>query len=232
MNAWKDIPGYEGLYQVNLLGQVKRLGGSVGCKNDRLLKIRLSAGGYKSVALSKNSKPKETAIHRCLMLAFVGFPPTPLHEVNHKDGNKLNNDLSNLEWVTASENMKHAITTGLKKAKQGKNNYAAKLTDCKVMEIRRRFAAGERHGNLGKEFGISANHVRDIAAGNKWKHLPVIDNKKERGNHFMKLTCSNVREIRNLRSQGWLIREIAEKFKVSMPTIVNTVNGKYHADVQ
>ena len=226
---WKDIPHYEGVYQVSFGGHVKRVAGSVNCPSDRPLKPRIGAGGYWSVALSQYGVVKETPVHRCVASAFIGLPPSPLHQVNHKDGDKLNNHPDNLEWVTPSENIRHAVQTGLKVAKRGKDRCSTKLSDKQVMDIRRRFAAGEKHHALSKEFGVAAGHIRDIAYGRKWSYLPVLDNKAERGKHFMKLTVSDVSEIRELRKRGWKIKDIAAKYGVSGPTISNTVNGKYHA---
>lgn len=227
--AWKDIPGYEGIYQVDTNGQVKRLAGSRNCLKGRFLKPRMSAGGYLSVALSLHGRPKETGVHKCIALAFIGRPPSTAHQVNHKDGNKLNNHPDNLEWVTASENIRHAVRTGLKVDKRGKERVHTVLTDENVMIIRQRFAAGERHHTLSKEFGVSASHIRDIAYGRKWTYLPVFDNKAERGKRFIKLKTSDVVEIRKLRNAGWKIKDIAAKYGVSGPTISNTVNGKYHS---
>lgn len=100
---WKDVVGYEGLYQVSNLGYVKR--------KNRILKHTYREH-YKAVILCKNGKTKTFQVHRLVALAFI--PNTNnLPQINHIDGNKLNNKVSNLEWVTPSENRKHGIRLGL-----------------------------------------------------------------------------------------------------------------------
>lgn len=103
---WKDIKGYEGYYQVSDKGQVRRFYKD---RYPKLLKNRPSANYY-TVSLSKNCEKKTFAVHRLVAEAFLEKPVTnePL-EVNHKDGNKLNNNVSNLEWVTQRENLLHAM---------------------------------------------------------------------------------------------------------------------------
>lgn len=96
---WKDIKGYEGLYQVSNKGEVKRIG-----KNKNLYK---SLRTYYGVKLSKNNKKKYFNIHRLVAETFIPNPKKML-QINHKDGNKLNNNVNNLEWVTPSDNTKHA----------------------------------------------------------------------------------------------------------------------------
>lgn len=95
--VWKDIPNYEGLYEVSNFGNVYSV----------RKKIRLKPGdngyGYLSVVLCKNGIQTNYKVHRLVMLAFIGEPPAGC-EVNHIDGNKSNNRLDNLEYITSSEN--------------------------------------------------------------------------------------------------------------------------------
>lgn len=100
---WKDIKEYEGIYQVSNLGRVKSLKHS---KEGKLLKGRVTGKGYLSVALFRNSVRKSNSIHRLVAEAFIPNPENK-PEVNHIDENKLNNDVSNLEWVTSKENSNH-----------------------------------------------------------------------------------------------------------------------------
>jgi hypothetical protein len=115
MEIWKDVVGYEGIYEVSNYGRVKRLETLVKNKNGyRLVKekiLNIPSHIYQSVFLS-NGKVKQQYVHRLVANAFI---PNPLNkeQVNHKDGNKLNNNLSNLEWVTKAENQIHAIENGL-----------------------------------------------------------------------------------------------------------------------
>jgi hypothetical protein len=121
---WKDIPEYEGLYQVSNFGEVKSLSkprnvfNSCYIAKERILKPALNDKGYKVVVLTKNKKHKTFRVHRLVALAFINnYESKP--QVNHIDGNKLNNNIENLEWCTNGENEKHAYKLGLKKINEG-----------------------------------------------------------------------------------------------------------------
>lgn len=114
---WKDIKGYEGIYQVSNLGNVKSLNFHRE-KKEKLLKPKLTKDGYFETTLFKEGKCKFIRTHRLVAMAFIENPLNK-KEINHKDGNKLNNNISNLEWVTSSENQKHAYKLGLQKVSGG-----------------------------------------------------------------------------------------------------------------
>ena len=117
MEEWKDIIGYEGLYQVSDLGQVKSIDrfskhakGGLRIFKGRILKNKIdSLGKYTRVSLSKFGKIKDFSVHRLVAIVFI---PNPFNkeEVNHINGIHNENRKSNLEWVTRSENIKHSYT--------------------------------------------------------------------------------------------------------------------------
>jgi hypothetical protein len=113
MEIWKDIEGYNGIYQISSFGNVKSLSNGF-TKKSKVLKQKLDRNGYKSISLSKNSVGKYFSIHRLVAIHFLFRKDISLH-VNHKDGIKTNNNVNNLEWVTRSENQKHAYKMGLLK---------------------------------------------------------------------------------------------------------------------
>ena len=117
MEIWKAIPGYEGLYEVSDFGRVKRIAGYK-CKVDRVLKNKVTKDGYYETALCNGKKYKYIRTHRIVADVFCSNPQNK-PEVNHKDGNKHNNRAENLEWVTPSENQKHAYRFGLHKVSGG-----------------------------------------------------------------------------------------------------------------
>ena len=105
--VWKDIPGYEGLYKISNFGRTKSL------RSSTLRKDVQSGNGYRAIQLSdKNSKKERHYIHRLVALTFLGEPPRSNYVVNHKNLNKSDNRVSNLEWVTPQENMHHAYVNG------------------------------------------------------------------------------------------------------------------------
>ena len=103
---WKDIKDYEGLYQVSNLGRVKRIVGK-GCKKERILKPFKNGKGYLQVALCKNSDTKQPYVHRLVMETYNPCENMKDLQVNHRDEFKENNCLSNLEWMTAKENLNY-----------------------------------------------------------------------------------------------------------------------------
>ena len=107
MERWKVIKGFE-KYSVSDTGEVKSN------KNDHIKANRIDRRGYNDISLYKNGQEHHKKVHRLVAEAFVDNPEGK-DFVNHKDGNKLNNSKDNLEWVTHSENMKHAYATGLAK---------------------------------------------------------------------------------------------------------------------
>ena len=105
---WKDIPGYEGLYQVSNTGQVRSLNYRQTGKT-KILKQHTDKNGYKKVGLSKNGKVKTYAVHRLVAKAFISNPNN-LPYVNHKDENPSNNAVWNLEWCDCSYNTSYGTS--------------------------------------------------------------------------------------------------------------------------
>ena len=138
---WKDIKGYEGLYQISSFGNVKSLDRYIINKNGdkqyfpgKYLTQGIS-DNYLKVILSKNNKQRTFRVHILVARAFIPNPENK-PEVNHIDGNKKNNKVNNLEWNTRSENELHAYKNGLAKpsnkqkqavAKYAKENYSKKV---------------------------------------------------------------------------------------------------------
>ena len=109
---WKDIKNYEGLYMISTSGQVKSLNYNH-THRPHILAVKNHLSGYQTVTLCKKGVNKNKSIHVLVASAFIPNPHN-LPVVNHKDGNKKNNNVSNLEWTTYSGNTKHAIDMGLR----------------------------------------------------------------------------------------------------------------------
>lgn len=164
---WKDIVGFEGLYQVSNLGNVKRLF-SKRVLQERLIGRNIDRYGYVKRVLSKEGKMYFFTEHRLVAIAFIDNPKNKA-TVNHKNGIKTDNRVENLEWHTNSENMSHAIETGLKDQK-GIKHHKCKLTEEQVLEIRK-IGFSETRMSLSKKYGISRTNVLGIIRGKFWKHL-------------------------------------------------------------
>jgi hypothetical protein len=112
MEEWRDIEGWEGLYQVSNMGRVKSF-----CKGkERLLSQIINRNGYCAVHLKQGGRLYYATIHRLVAKSFIQNPDKK-EEVNHIDGIKTNNRVENLEWVNRSENLIHAYKINLRKHK-------------------------------------------------------------------------------------------------------------------
>ena len=165
---WRDVVGYEGLYQVSNMGRVKNISYGDGAK---IRKPVLNTPAYFSMVLYKDSKPTATRIHVLVAKAFIPNPEIKL-VVNHRDGNKLNNRVDNLEWVTQSENLQHAYDTGLKKS--GHEHSRAKLTVEQVRYIREVCIPDDRafgFNALARKFNVSASNIERVYKRERYKNV-------------------------------------------------------------
>jgi hypothetical protein len=127
---WKDVVGYEGIFEVSSKGQMRRKG------KDVPLKQLLNKKGYYAVATKPSGRyglNKTFRVHREVAKAFIPNPDGK-PQVNHKDGVKINNNVSNLEWATASENVRHALEHGLNVPRYGDDNSQSKISDSSVLQ--------------------------------------------------------------------------------------------------
>lgn len=165
MEIWKDIPGYNGQYKVSNLGRVKSLKGKV----ENILKPYLNKDGYGVLGLfSMPMVQKKHYIHRVVAESFIPNAHNK-KEVNHKSGDKMDNRVVNLEWVTKAENLKHAHRTGLINIK-GEGHGRSKLTKQNIAEIRSRLKNGSTQSSLAKEFGVKQPLISKIKLGILWSH--------------------------------------------------------------
>jgi len=165
---WLPVVGYEGIYDVSDWGNIKRVGASSGATIGRILKPLITYG-YKHVGLHKNGKHRQARIHRLVMYAFVGPCPKG-KQVNHKDGDKLNNHLWNLEYVTAGENTRHALNLGLRVPLRGEDNSRSKLKEDNVHKIRK-LLGKETQTAITAMFNVSRRNISHIASGSTWSWL-------------------------------------------------------------
>ena len=155
---WKPIPGYP-RYEVSDTGKVFDI------HTQELVKPKLNNCGYLRVGTRKN----RVFVHRLVALAFI---PNPLNKpcVNHIDGVKTNNHVSNLEWVTYSENINHAYKNGLEKkifgkdhpqyGKVGSMSKSSKLTDEQRLMIPELIKSGKSMAQIAREWGVSRGCIK------------------------------------------------------------------------
>lgn len=148
----------------NLPYIVYRDGRVYSVKQDKFLKPTKSTNGYLMLGSQLGS------LHRLLVETFISKIPKNM-VVNHKDGNKENNDLSNLEIVTYSENTIHAYKTGLLSGKPGENNSMAKITKEEYIEIAKLLKQGYDNEYIGNKYNIHARYVSLLRHGKRWEEM-------------------------------------------------------------
>lgn len=171
----KDIIGYEGLYAVTESGKIwgypKPHRYSTIGKNTkgRFLKPWLIGHGYETVSLYKEHKDKKFLVHRLIGSAYIPNPQN-LREINHKNGNRLDNRVTNLEWVSSKENKAHAWKNGMY-THSGENHYLAKLNPKKVRQIRQLHQKGMNGMKIAKLMKISFGTAYGVLRGRSWSHI-------------------------------------------------------------
>jgi len=172
---WKDIKDYEGLYQVSNLGRIKSLGryknnwSKKQWVEERILKQRLANTGYYMVVLSKNGKVKGFLVHRLVAETFIPNPENK-PQVNHKDENKLNNHIENLEFCTRKYNCNYGTKMERQKEKLGKSviQYDRNMTCINIYSSITK-ASQTTKINLGNIAKCCKNE-RKTAGGYIWKY--------------------------------------------------------------
>lgn len=159
MNDFIPVPGYEGRYSASSDGVIVAHQKLRGPSSDIALKPQKKRNGYLGVKLYDGSGYKNVRAHRIVCEAFHGPKPSNVHQVNHKNGIKQDNRACNLEWVTQSENLKHAFAIGLKKSRYGDRNNKTKIKYSDVEIIRGLCAIGVRQCTISRLYGISQQTV-------------------------------------------------------------------------
>lgn len=206
---WRDIKGYEWLYEISSLGQIISLYDAKHNKfRNKVCKPQNTSNGYLRIGLHKDGKMKNALIHRLVAVAFIPNPENK-REVNHKNGIKTDNRVENLEWVTAKENMTHAYKTGLldytnrdfsllragyernrdriikeqSERVKGEKNPMSKRTEEEIIKIRKMYKKGMRFCEISRALNIDRRQISIIVKGKRWGHLPfesVPQNLKEK----------------------------------------------------
>ncbi len=158
---WKDIPNYDGIYQASNLGRIR---------NAKTLSIRkpINYGPYYTLQLSINGNRKLFLVHKLIAATFI---PNPLNkrEINHIDGNKHNNRVDNLEWVTRKENAMHSAKTGLQTKEQFKkaNSCAIAKTQKPLLQIKngKVIARYKSLRDACRKLKMSSGYISDFIKG-------------------------------------------------------------------
>lgn len=164
---WKIIDGYNNAYQISNLGNVRSIH-----KSKKILKTdKDDPDRYVSVTLYLSvGKRKKEKIHRLIAKAFIPNPENK-SQVNHINGNKKDNSIENLEWVTPSENVIHSYKTGLQKPTRGTDSCRAKLTEENIINIRKEWDDEKQLPYLSNKYGVAKTTIHAIVKRYTWKHI-------------------------------------------------------------
>lgn len=163
MEEWKEFKWREVTYYISSLGRIKNTRGLI-------LKQRINSRGYYDIRVWASGELKKNfSVHRLVAIAFISNPDDK-KEVNHKNGIRTDNHADNLEWVTPSENVKHAFRMGLRSV-TGTQNPCAKLSNSQVLEIRAKLLKGFTIASVAREYGRGETTIRHIRDGQTWSHV-------------------------------------------------------------
>lgn len=168
--VWLPVPEWEWLYEVSDTGLVRSISRVDRCgtfKKGRILKAYVAPNGYELVGLHYDRLVKTYSVHRLVARAFLGESNL---QVNHKDGDKRNNRLDNLEYVTPQQNIKHSVDAGLRKSRRGELGAGAKLNRSQVDEIRHLVTQTViKRSDIAALYGVSPRTIYDISRNKSWK---------------------------------------------------------------
>lgn len=208
----KRIPGYEDYYSITADGHV------YSHITNKQLACHAGNRLYYSVKLCKNGVRKVWAVHALAALTYLGPRPKGM-QINHIDGNKQNNNPTNLEYVTPSGNARHAIDTGLRKGlNNGEACNWAKLSQQQVDDIRVELGS-TTIAEVARKYGVSYHAIHDIATGANWGGV-VVQPKWERNRKYDRHGI-----IAALRA-GEDRHHIADRFHVCLATVRNIYNAE------
>ncbi len=186
--VWKDVPGYEGLYQASNMGRVRSIDRRVPSRDGKVkhLKGRILRPGWRegvstgsmAVVLSKKSVVTSKSVHVLVLETFVGPRPPGMEACHFPDRSHRNNKLDNLRWDTVQANRDDMVfhgTRGIVGDTKGELNGRALLTADMVLEIRRRYAAGGcSHLSLARAYKVCESTVCKVINGDTWRSVTDV----------------------------------------------------------
>lgn len=172
MEIWKDVIGYEGIYSVSNIGNVRRDKAYATTKVGKIIKpVVHDRSKYLRVALFKDCIRRYFYVHVLVANAFIGIKQKGM-EVNHIDANKSNPRLENLEYLTHKENMEHSFNLGYRKPAKGLTHGMCKLNEQQVIEIRKEWAEkNTAQRDIAKKFSVNQAQVWRIIHRKTWVHI-------------------------------------------------------------
>lgn len=246
--VWKPVVGFESLYEVSNTGKVRSVtrtytnsrkqvrtifGKELKADNKRTK--RDTTNQYKRVTLCRNGRLIHKSVHRLVAEAFIENNRVDRDQINHKDGDKTNNSVENLEWCTNKENIDHSVRMNLinPNPPKGENAVFAKLTDNQVCMMRQLYSEQNYDiSKLAKDYGVTICTANNAIFGRSYKsadaiYPPCTKRKTKSGSDspYSTLLPEDIITIRARYSNGETQTKIAEDYNVSISTIWRIVNN-------
>ena len=228
------VNGEKTIYKINMHGDVKDT------IKKRLLPVSMS-NGYHVYNIALNDKRIYLSKHRLMATIFIPIPKDLRDQgydqmslvPNHKDGNRIHNELSNLEWTTVSGNMQHALENGLCNTYIGEKSHLAKITENDAIKICELLSTGIKPREISDVYGYPLTTVRHIYAGTCWKHIAKnYEFKKDSKCIPYKISDETIHEMcKVLEEKKYLDREIGAMFNVTNRYVNDIRNRKRRKDI-
>ena len=223
---WKPviINGNYSLYEVSNEGDIRNI------TNFKIMKTFETKAGYKSIGLVYNHHRYVFLIHRLVAQAFIPNPENK-PQVNHIDGNKKNNNVANLEWATAYENMNHAVTNGLLDIK-GDKHPESKYTEKQIREVCKMLENGKYPlHEIQVKTSVKKDLIYQIKKGRAWRHISK-DYKIKDNKFIIRITDNDVHAVcKLLENSNLTYRQISELSGVSIDNIAKISSRKVHKNI-
>jgi hypothetical protein len=216
----------EGAYDISNKGNVRRDG--------YILKKRMDRDGYEIITLTIDGCYYTRKVHRLVGIAFIPNPENK-PQINHIDGNKLNNTVNNLEWCTAKENIEHSSKLGLQP--RGEEKAFAKLTEENVSEIKQMVLDGYGNSFIGNLFGVTCGAIYSIRINSTWTQVPwpaeyrLVTAWRETKGGLAKLNAGVVSEIKQKLREGYSIKDLQNIYGMSGGALRCIRNGSTWKEV-
>jgi hypothetical protein len=214
---WKEIKGYEGIYEVSNLGRIKSLP-RYKIRTERISKAKVNVR-YRKFTLSVDSIKVDKLVHVLVAQAFV---PNPFNKngVNHKDGDTWNNRADNLEWCTQGENNEHAKQMGLHHG-FGETHYRSKLTESQAIEI---LKMDLPYKEIAKKYDVPVAIISCLKRGVTWSRITGIKYNRVK----KKLP---VEQIISIYLSSKKVKDLCKIYDISRSSICDIKNGKSYLNI-
>lgn len=248
---WHPIPGYDGFYEASSYGRIRSLKREIDTFHNltkkmikktispRIMKVSVVSSGYQALRLSKNGEKTMFLVHIVVLSSFIQKPSIE-HQCNHKDGDKKNNCLTNLEWVTCSENVQHAFKVlGRKSHGHGPSGIRnPKSKSINIEKVLLLHNEGLQQRQIAEEIGATQPTVWRVLHGMHWSQRenslpPALPQRGQLlGKNHPNSKLPDITLIQQLRNDGSPLKAIAQQTQLGISLIIDVLKGRHWSQRQ